>query len=1261
MADPLTTKAISWGFSAASWLISPILSCLLNKCYDALGVDLQLQSEKQILLGKLVTLETTLLPKLRILTDAAQQSPHRPFLDKWLQKLKSAFYEAEHMLGLVEYRRLEKEVNSLFPSTSKYFLKKLKRKFSCEKKNLIKSLENLEKIVNEAMEFVPLLNLPRDIDNTSTWTSVQTISAPGSKVIGREKDRNYIVNLLRADFPESSNNDKSNNDKCYSVIGIWGMGGLGKTTLAQYVCDYEKEVKYFDRVMWAHVSQKFSVDAILRMIWESAFMEACPKFDSLEGLQSALQEKLRGEMYFLVLDDVWCDKGVSEQELEQLFVPLRVGKRGSKILVTTRIEAAAKALGAINPIPLRELDDEQFLSLFISNAIGDAQISDIRMKGRLISIGKDIAAKLRRSPLAAKTMAAQLRRTLDPEFWLSMLNRSLINDTIGALFLSYQHLPPPLQRCFAFCSLFPKGHQFGHDHLVNLWIAEGFIETKDSNEHMKDIGNRYILELISSSFFQDYKPGYYFTMHDLIHDLAQHVSEGEYIRIECREKKEIPAHTRHIYVENCMLGEYMEKICKLKDLRTIIACRSWCSYFSLKEGDFHALFTKLKKLYVVEIEGILLDVKRVSKFVVQLRNLRYLNFKYYNLDAHYVSLCYQLRFLSTESENPIPNVGRLISLHDLTGYCVRMQRGFELKQLEHLKDLYGSLSIYGLNNVKSKEEAYRAKLSHKKGIRKLLFQWDYRSGDIPRDNDVEILDGLCPPPQIKELVIQRYSGKRFPTWILENNDNVIHLQHLELSHCDGIEALHRINELSDLLSLSICFLPRFKTWVPLPLSLTQLEISNCLPIAFAVKEDLDMIMSTKGTRISQIVTFKEMMNDFIEDSISNFLSVVLSIDYQFNEVMEMMKYGDDIKEETLSTISKDLNKCLEKRLDLICQLKDVYGEPFLPPALERLSIKLCFITDKILAVSLQGLTSLTHLRLEHIITITCISKEILSSLTNLLNLKIHGCLLLTSIGGLDTHSTLETLHISLCPNLMTFETSLVVASCTLKYVQLRGCMLPDDMLQGLISLEKIFIWDIPTMVNSPIGHFKALRSLELRNCPNLVALRGLNELTNLEHLELVYGCDKLKCFSHTDKLSQLKELRINRFSLLEQLISRDGFTSLVSLELYGAQQEYFSREECDGVFCYLNSLTDIIFTNCKMHSLPNLMCLHSLIYLEIYGCENLRYFSDVSPSIQGIYIQSCNEKFVWSCKDPNHPNWHKISHIPDKIIPQRTQQYKDSR
>ncbi|KAJ4795582.1 LRR and NB-ARC domains-containing disease resistance protein [Rhynchospora pubera] len=1173
MVDPLTTSAVSWGFSAAGWIISPILTKFVNKCFDALGKD-----PEQNLLEKLDKLQTTLLPQLLILTEAAEKSPHRDVLYKWLQKLRLAFYDVQDVLGLVEYKRLEKEVKSVFPSDSKiHFKLKFKRPeflSSHEDKTLIESLDNFEKIVNEAMKLVDLLKLP-STNYIDSKQNIQSISTPGCVVIGRDKDRDDIVKLLREDYPEP---ESSSNAKRYTVIGIWGM--------------------------------------------ESTLKDASPNFGSLEVQHSKVQEKLRGQRFFLVLDDAWCDKKVREQEVDQVFAPFRAGKRGSKILVTTRTEETLRVLRATNPIPLRELDEKQFLSLFMCKALDDSQIKDNHVKERLLFIGNKIAAKLCRSPFAATAVAGQLRRRLEPDFWSSMLNKGLLNDTMGALYLSYQHLPPPLQRCFAFCDLFPKRYEFVHDYLVDLWIAEGFIEAEDSNGHMKDIAKQYILELISSSFFQvvKRKRNYYF-MHDLMHDLAQYISQGECFRIKSGDQNEIPLQTRHLFVVSDMLEEYMEKICKLTYLCTIIIRPR--SYFSEEKVtvNLDALFAKSRKLCVVDVQYCV--IKRVPESVVHLRNLRYLNFTTTQADANSESLnrLYQLRFLNTNSQ--IPNVGRLISLQGLDEFHVKTRKGFELKQLEHLRGLSGSLSINGLQNVASKEEAWQAKLSEKKGIHKICFSWCYESKSSLRDIDVEILEGLCTPSQIKELAIKEYCGKRFPGWIYENNNNIVNLNHFNLTNCQGLEALKGIKRLSNLLSLTVSSLPRLRSWEPLPLNLTHLELSNCYSLAVVLREDLEMIMSTKISRISQIETFLESFGEYTNNSF---------VDH-FYSIKEMMEVGDHdhdhTEEQTLSMVTRnDLKKCLEKRLDLICQLNDIFGDLSLPRVLKKISIKSCFITDKTLGGSMQGLISLTSLQLENTIIVTSIPEEVLSSLTSLVFLEIRKCLLLTSIGGWDTHRTLEKLFIECCPSLISKASvvasssktvELTSSSCerktgssVLNIVDFLGCMPSDDMFQHLVRLEHL-------------------------------------ELNNLKKLNLI-GYLKLECYSDDDKLPHLEELCISKLSLLEQFISRNGFSSLLCLNLYYAQQEYFSPEECE-VFHYLSSLEEIMFHYCEMRSLPNLVSLHSLRDLGIHRCENLTSLSELPPSVKRIVIISNdNEEFIRSCEDPNDPNWHKIFHIPAKYI-----------
>ena len=119
-----------------------------------------------------------------------------------------------------------------------------------------------------------------------------------SEVLGREVDKEKIVELLVCD-------EYGGNDVC--VIPIVGMGGLGKTTVAQIVYNDEKVMKHFELKMWVCVSDDFDVRRVTKSVLESA---AWTNFDlmNLDTLQSKLRDILKGKKYLLVLDDVWTDK-----------------------------------------------------------------------------------------------------------------------------------------------------------------------------------------------------------------------------------------------------------------------------------------------------------------------------------------------------------------------------------------------------------------------------------------------------------------------------------------------------------------------------------------------------------------------------------------------------------------------------------------------------------------------------------------------------------------------------------------------------------------------------------------------------------------------------------------------------------------------------------------------------------------------------------------------------------------------------------------
>jgi chromosomal replication initiation ATPase DnaA len=106
-------------------------------------------------------------------------------------------------------------------------------------------------------------------ESSSEQKEIEQLSRDTEReVFGRDKDRAdiYIYRMLRKGphtYAVSSSTSKP-----YSVIGIYGITGSGKTTLAQYVCDYEKKACHFDPIMFIHVGKTFSVGNIFRDMME---------------------------------------------------------------------------------------------------------------------------------------------------------------------------------------------------------------------------------------------------------------------------------------------------------------------------------------------------------------------------------------------------------------------------------------------------------------------------------------------------------------------------------------------------------------------------------------------------------------------------------------------------------------------------------------------------------------------------------------------------------------------------------------------------------------------------------------------------------------------------------------------------------------------------------------------------------------------------------------------------------------------------------
>jgi hypothetical protein len=421
------------------------------------------------------------------------------------------------------------------------------------------------------------LNLKESADGRSnrkagTLVPTSVMDAPASHVYGREKDKEAVLKLLLGE---------KSSEAGVSVIPILGMGGIGKTTLAQLVYNDETVQSSFDLKAWACVSEDFDAVRVTKAILKSVAFASRDDSDmnllqvlkggkdtDMDLLQVQLKEKLKGKKFLVVLDDLWNE---NYHDWTILRAPFLAGAPGSRIVITTRNLGVSLTMSTIPAYRLEVLSNDACLSVFTQHALG---ASNFNAHPNLKDIGEKIVEKCKGLPLAAKTLGGLLRTTLDHDEWAYILKSKIWDipeersGIVPALMLSYHHLPSHLKRCFMYCSILPKDYEFEEQQLVMLWMAEGFIQPREVNKHIEDLGSKYFRDLLSRSFFQQLnmnesysvilwwspfqqpsseRPR--FVMHDLINDLAQKVAGDICFKMEDgiggSNERRLPKKARH--------------------------------------------------------------------------------------------------------------------------------------------------------------------------------------------------------------------------------------------------------------------------------------------------------------------------------------------------------------------------------------------------------------------------------------------------------------------------------------------------------------------------------------------------------------------------------------------------------------------------------------------------------------------------------------------------------------------------------------------
>jgi hypothetical protein len=627
------------------------------------------------------------------------------------------------------------------------------------------------------------------------------------KLYGRDSQKKIVV-------------DEIVNSECcdLTVLPIVGPGGIGKTTFTQHI--YEQMKSHFQVPIWICVSFDFNANRLAKDI-----VKKIPQVNNENSNcsdEELIHQRIKGKRVLLVLDDVWTHHEIEWKKLLVLFK--KEGAKGNMVIVTTRIPQVANTVKTTRcSLELEHLCPEDIMSLFEVCVFGDQKpwVNHLQLS----EIGSKIVDKLKGSPLAAKTVGRLLRNKLTLNHWTSILeskeweSQTDENDIMPALKISYDYLPFHLQQCFSSCSLFPEDYEFGSEELVHLWIGLDILHSRDQKrKRTEDVGLCFLNDLVNYGFFkmikrEDELP--YYVIHDLLHELAVKVSSDECLSISSSNMRyiQIPPSVRHlsIIIENTDVKDRMSfedyngnlialnKQLKVEHLRTLMLFGDYHGSFAKTFGVLFREATALRVIFLSEASYNLEDILRNFSKLVHLRYLRIKSLDYWNLCLPSVLFrLYHLEVLDLQSvccfasstrnmsnlvklhhflvqENMIHlhsnifGVGKLKLLQELKIFRVgKESEGFELSQLGQLTEIGGSLGIYNLENVQTKEEGNELKLIHKNHIRELVLEWDPKRSNKDPVKEENVLESLVPHSGLQELSIRGHGGTNCPAWLCEN-------------------------------------------------------------------------------------------------------------------------------------------------------------------------------------------------------------------------------------------------------------------------------------------------------------------------------------------------------------------------------------------------------------------------------------------------------------------------------------------------------------
>ncbi|KAJ9559302.1 hypothetical protein OSB04_013916 [Centaurea solstitialis] len=761
-----------------------------------------------------------------VLADAEVKQREKEAVKLWLNRLRSASLELENILDDViadaMLQRLHKgikyKVRAFFSSNHNPLLDRFRVA------NKVKAIRRkIEVIDAEKSRYQLTSNAGVVVDDTTNMEETTSL-VPVFEIYERDEEVMTVVEKL------CSEDIIGDDIEGVWVYAIWGMGGMGKTTLAQLIYNHERVKAHFELRAWVYVSNEFQVMKLTRGILESLDKNNPCEIRQLDVMQVELQKKLEGKRFLIVLDDVWIeDKDM--KKWEDLVKALTSGAKGSIVMVTTRNETTSGLMATVREFqnPLGCLSEEDSWSLFKKLAFALGSKSEGEKISQLESIGKEVVKKCKGLPLAVKSLGGLMRSKRNAMEWRSVKDSyvwQLQEDGIlPALKLSYDNLLPHMKRCFVYSCFFPKGYEMRKDSLIELWMANGFIPPREEAD-LYVIGDEIFYCLVSRSFLQDLQErdgDLFCKMHDLMHDLGRYLMKRDYFFTEPRKNLITPNDVEILHFNSsCPDVSFSDQ-----DLKMLTSLRSL--FISVDEYNGNMISQLYKHVYlrVLYLDGN--GVSTLPESIGKLKHLRYLSL----CGSQIESLPESIIYLQNLQVLLVQGCSKLRKLPEGMRYMKNLRcvdnkgcynLGSQITELGDLNLLGGRLELRGLENVGGLEEAKSANLKHKTNLMFLELRWRYDRRGKAKIDDEEVVEGLEPNSSLEELYIRDYMGKMIcPSWMMKLR-NLVKIEFLFCQRCESISSLGKLPSLKVIVLNNMAIRCLDDDEFP---SLQELTIHNC--------------------------------------------------------------------------------------------------------------------------------------------------------------------------------------------------------------------------------------------------------------------------------------------------------------------------------------------------------------------------------------------------------------------------------------------------